>query len=288
MRIHHALALALLISAPARADNPALRELKIESVDYLETRFAVKPHPPTLAEGEGLTLRVKVSGMVERNGNLHCTLGLELKGEDGKSKAKSDSMSGGDFKNSLGQTTGTFFIEINNIHDEPAKYTMILTAKDHFGDRSAQWEGPLTLEKAKLGIYTTRFLLRTEKEKEKDEEEHRREIASLLFVGGQVDIAFRVLGLTAEGGRVHLAMQVEVYDARIDEKLYTTEGKELAGLELKGRSPNGEVSASHTLSLTRPGRFYVRLVVTDKLAEKTVKREVRFRVVTPDEMTKEY
>ncbi len=275
-------ALSVLLAAPPAGAGPD-RAVKIEKVEFLEARHAEKAKAATLVEGEYLALRVVVSGLEEKEGNLDCLLDLTLKDETGAVKLHKEGASGGSFKNSLGRPSAAFFIEINSLTGIVGKFRLGVKARDRNAGSEDVWETDLLLEPARLGIYNPRFLVAG------DRDEKRPELPRLLPLGGQIDLAFKLLGLTSEGARIHFAIRVDVFDAATDERLYTTEGKPLKGLEYKGRgAEDGIIGMSHTLSLTRPGRFYARVAIEDKVAGKKVERDVRFRVFSPEELDREF
>lgn len=271
----------LLAAAPAAGD--AARGVKIEKVEFLDARHSEKAKTATLVEGEYLALRVTVSGLQEKDGNLNCVLDLVLKDEAGTVKLQKEKVSGGDFKNSLGRPTASFFIEINSLTGIVGKFRLAVKARDLNAGAADFWESDLSLEPARLGVYNPRFLASGGRD------EKPTELPRLLPVGGQVDLAFRILGLTSEGARIHIAIQVDVFDAKTDEKLYTTQGKPLTGLEYAGRGPeDGIIGMTHTLTLTRTGRFYVRVTAEDKLARKKAERDIRFRVMSPEDFDRDF
>jgi hypothetical protein len=274
------------VRAQLRALKPGAepkKGIKIEKVEFLESRCA-KPKGSVLAEGEALDVAVKVAGVTEKEGLAHCELDVLFKDASGAVRASQKGISGGELRTTLGFPHAWFLISLNKTTGTVGKMKLVIVARDGKSGETDTWESDLTIEEAKLGIYNLRFLTRAKGE---DGKPARAEVPGLFFTPGmtEIDVAWRLLGLRAEGPRVHFKLRADVLDAKSGAVLYTTEGKGLENMEYKGRgAEDGIIQMSHTLFLTRSGEFIVRIVVEDKVAEKTATRELRFRVVSPEDL----
>ena len=258
--------------------------LKIEKVEFLDSRCASKPKGPVLAEGEALEVAVKVSGVSEKEGFARCELDVFFKNDAGEVKGGQRSIAGGQFRTTLGIPHAWFLVSLNKTTGTLGKMKISIVARDLQSGESDAWESDLTVEEAKFGIYNLRFLARARTE---DGKAARAEVPGVFFTPGmmEVDVAWRLLGLRGEGARIHFKIRADVLDAKSGAVLYTTEGKGLENMEYRGRgSEDGVIQMSHTLFLTRSGEFTVRVAVEDVIAGKTTTRELRFRVISPDEL----
>jgi hypothetical protein len=250
-----------------REATPEKERVKIKDVRLQESFYALEARAPALAEGESLYLRVALENLRSQEGRLSFSFDIRVLNPDGSVKHEKKDAQRAEVEDQYGAGAFRTTIMIGNIRGVLGKVKLELTARDLLSGLRDAWSTDLDFRKAEFGLYNLYWSA---------DEGGDHEIPGTFRLSGQRFAQFKILGFTAEAGRVHVRDGFQILD-ETKKVLYTFEGRKEGR---RGNAPdNWIIQANRKVNAIQPGRYYARLIMEDLLSGKRAERDLPFRVL---------